>query len=270
MSDKKGYSEKDESFFGEEYEQHYDEDYNKDGWSGKDENFWGEEYIQHHEQDGSRSGTSEVKETLWGDKYVQRYDEEGNESGYSEKKRDFWGNEYTQHYDEEGNEVGKTEEKKDFFGNEYKEHDLKKGKPKNESEEGEAGWFTILLGLAVIALALYAIATVIATTPLWGGMLMVSSVSTYVFAEALKSESDWALSIRQEHESWSIWFGPITALGFAVLALLGMVIAGFSFTILNFIVLLIVIGAAVWLCRRTATPIMRWRLARLVENQKTS
>lgn len=272
MSEETSHSEEKESFSGKKYKQHYDKDEKKDGWSEDRETFLGKKYTQEYDEDGDKAGRNEIKETFWGDKYIQKYDNNGNKVGHKEKKEDFWGREYVQHYDQQGNKVGKSEQKETFFGNEYEEHKMKKQptskSTNNKSDDGLWGWIKTIIGLGIIVAGLYAIALAIVTLPLWGGIILISSIATFVFAEALKKETSWAISLYEDHKSNSIWFGPAVALGCAFLTFIIMLITGINFTGTDLVILAVFSIIAVWLSKRVALSIFRWRIKSLDKSGK--
>ena len=113
---------------------------------------------------------------------------------------------------------------------------------------------------------IFAIAAILTTLPLWGGMILVSSIATLVFAEALKKKSDWALWMQRNYEARSVWFGPIVALGCALLGLVIMLTAGVRFEAFGVIMLVVFGGLAFWFSKRAALSIMRWRMADCVKS----
>ena len=122
MSEKSGYSEEKEDFWGNKYTQNYDSDGNKTGWSEEKESFWGNTYTQNHDEDNNKTGYSEQKESFLGNNYQQDYDNKGDKTGWNEEKESFLGNEYTQNYNQQNEKTGWSEEREGFWGKKYTQH----------------------------------------------------------------------------------------------------------------------------------------------------
>lgn len=116
MSDKSGWSEEKEDFWGNKYDQHHDEDGNKTGWSEEKETFFGDKYNQDYNENSEKIGWSEEKESFLGDKYDQQYDEEGEKNGWSERKEGFLGNRYTQYHSDS---AGDASSQSNYIGSGY-------------------------------------------------------------------------------------------------------------------------------------------------------
>lgn len=120
MSDKGGWSEKVQGFFGE-YVQHYDADGNKVGYSEEVSGFTGD-YTQHYDQAGDKAGYSEESSGFFGNEYTQHYDRDSEKSGHSEETSGLLSNPYTQHYDRDGGDAGYSERTPGFLGGRYTQH----------------------------------------------------------------------------------------------------------------------------------------------------
>ncbi len=118
-----GRSETRTDFWGDQYQQHHDANYDKAGYTEQRTDLWGDQYQQHFSQQGDKTGHSEGREDFLGDPYTQHYNQQGEKTGYSERKEDWLGGEYTQHYDQHGNRIGRSEERTDLFGDKYTKHE---------------------------------------------------------------------------------------------------------------------------------------------------
>jgi len=110
-------------WFGNEYEQHYDEEGNPIGRTKTETDWFGNEYEQHYDEKGNSVGRTKDETGWFGDEYEQHYDEEGNPIGRTKDETGWFGDEYEEHYDNEGNPIGRTRAETDWFGNEYDEHE---------------------------------------------------------------------------------------------------------------------------------------------------
>lgn len=116
-------SERRTGFFGNEYQQHYNDEGGKAGYTEQRTDFFGKPYQQHYSQQGDKSGYSEGRTGFLGDQYQQHFDQNGSKAGYSEQNQNFFGTQYVQHHDDQGNKTGRSEVRKDFFGREYVKHE---------------------------------------------------------------------------------------------------------------------------------------------------
>jgi hypothetical protein len=116
-------TEKTRDWFGDEKEDHFDDNGNKVGETHFKKDWCGDRIQEHFDSDGNKVGETRESPDWLGENRAEHLDSDGNRVGTSYNRTDSLSDPVQEHCDSSGMHVGETRLKKDWLGYSFKEHE---------------------------------------------------------------------------------------------------------------------------------------------------